>query len=106
MTTARSAVSREGTQATKHDLLRNLLQEQSLGQMFPKALCAAPAVPSSPKFVKLSQLYRRDIEEDVLRDGPLCFPLPGRQPGLAGRSCLAADSSGRGAARLPARPQC
>ena len=89
--TARSAVSREGTQATKHDLLRNLLQEQ--GKMFPKALCAAPAVPSSPKFV------------NFLRDGPLCFPLPGRQPGLAGRSCLAADSSGRGAARLPARPQ-
>ena len=57
--TARSAVSREGTQATKHDLLRNLLQEQSLGQMFPQALCAAPAVPSSPKFVNLSELYRR-----------------------------------------------
>ena len=57
--TARSAVSREGTQATKHDLLRNLLQEQSLGQMFLQALCAAPAVASSPKFVNLSELYRR-----------------------------------------------
>ena len=57
--TARSAVSREGTQAIKHDLLRNLLQEQSLGQMFPKAFCAAPAVPSRPKFVNLSELYRR-----------------------------------------------